>query len=340
MQPWWKQESELARYMDNQRGFRSARTPVTPTYPGALGHVHEEDLIRLDRMYGTLQNILQRFPLSQEHYQRISDLLVFVQRLRNEIPAQTPDIAFDRLQPLRTWLFWLPPAMLRGSEMDLGALAVLSLYFGVALALEPLSPEIGGSYLASMAATPIEEVRRIVHARKASEPYSHDVQIACSMIELPCEILNEYRHQQQWSSPRASFDAYSSGSHSPYHAVSNAHLQATSPSSTSGYSAYTTSPLHSPLTPAIVTSPYQYPTMVDDSRRPSHIMASPTLHSDPADEKPVSIGYKHSSHDHSAGMLNPAYLGNLINGGPVMGAEYHDSTINMTGGLVSPELWT
>src|SRR5436190_3359416 len=188
MQPWWKEESELARFMDSQRAFRSARTPVTPAYPGPTGQFQDEDLVRLDRICATLPNILQRISHNQEHYHRLTDLLRFVQQLREDFPVQSPDKAFERLQPLRTWLFWLPPAMLRGGETDLGALAVLSQFFGVALALEPIFPEIGGSYLGTMSVLPIEDIRRILQARKASQPFAPEIQLALSLMELPCNI--------------------------------------------------------------------------------------------------------------------------------------------------------
>ncbi|EEH34258.2 hypothetical protein PAAG_05307 [Paracoccidioides lutzii Pb01] len=336
MQPWWKEESELARFMDNQRAFRSARTP---TYPGAMDQFQDEDLLRLDRILGTLLNIHQRLSHNQEHYERVTDLLHFVQRLRDDLPVQSPDTAFERLQPLRTWLFWLPPTMLRGGETDLGALAVLSQFFGVALALEPIFPEIGGSYLGTMSVLPIEDIRRILHARKASQPFAPEVQLALSLMELPCEIVAEYRGRLQWP-PRSSLDAYSPSSHNPYHELPNLHLPSTSPSSGSGYSAYTTSPLHSPLTPAIVASPYQIPTIITSRRQSQVYSTSPTLHSDHADDR-LGGDYKHSPQTHSS-IFNPAYLGNLIKGSPVLGSDYNESsTLGISGGLVNPELcWT
>ncbi|PGH26526.1 hypothetical protein AJ80_01840 [Polytolypa hystricis UAMH7299] len=337
MEPWWKQESELARFMESQRAFRSARSPMTPTYPGGLPQFHDEDLMRLDRVCATLRNIHQRLSHNQEHYQRVTDLLTFVQRLRDDLPLQAPEKAFERLQPLRTWLFWLPPTMLRGSDTDLGALAVLSQFYGVALALEPIFPEIGGSYLGTMSVLQIEDIRRILHARKASQPFAPEVQLALNLMELPCEIVAEYRSRLHWS-PTPSMDTYSPATQSPYYHLPNLHLPSTSPTSTSAYSAYTTSPLHSPLTPAIVTSPYQLPTMIP--RRTSQVYTtSPTLHSEPADGRSGSIDYKHSPHDHQAA-FNPAYLGNLIHGGPIIASDFHESPINTTVGLVAPELWT
>ncbi|GBF66371.1 hypothetical protein TMEN_9091 [Trichophyton mentagrophytes] len=344
MEPWWKEESELARFMDGQRAFRSARTPLTPTYPGGMGHFPNEDIMRLDRVIVNLQNIHQRISHNQEHFRRITDLLAFTQRLRDELPVQSPEKAFERLQPLRIWLFWLPSAMLRGGETDLGALSVLSQFFGVALALEPLFPEFGGSYLGSMAVNPIEEIRRILYHRRAANPFAPEIQLALSLMDLPAETVAEYRSRLQWS-PRSSFDGYPTGSHSPYHHALPTphlpHLPATSAAivspTTTAYPAYTTSPLHSPMTPAIVGSPYQMSNAMLHSRRHSQVYPSPTLHHDPVEDRIPE--YKQPE---QPAMFNPAYLGNLINGGPTIGTEYHDSPpVTVTGGLVAPELcWT
>ena len=332
MQPWWKEESELARFLDSQRAFRSARSPITPTY---TDHFHDEDIIRLDRVISSLQNIQQRISHNQEHYQRVTDLLHYSHGLRADLPMPSPEKAFERLQPLRTWLFWLPPTMLRGTEGDLGSLAILSQFYGVALALEPVFPDIGGSYLASMAAFPIEDIRRIISHRKATHPFAPEVQLAASLMELPSEIVAEYRSYLQWS-PRNSYDAYSPGHHSPYPPLSSPHIPAPSPTTSAAYS-YTASPLHSPLTPAIVGSPYQVPSAIMGSRRDSTIYTgSPTLHHDPIPDR----GTDYKSHDPA--LFNPAYLGNLIHGPtPTLGSnEYQDSNGIDIGGFVVPELWT
>ncbi|KAL1957505.1 hypothetical protein VTO42DRAFT_5968 [Malbranchea cinnamomea] len=316
MQPWWKDESELARFMDSQRAFRNARPPLSPSYPGQF---HDEDLMRLDRVIASLQNIQQRISHNQEHYQRVSDLLNYTHRLRADLPVHSPERAFERLQPLRTWLFWLPPTMLRGGEGDLGSLAILSQFYGVALALEPVFPEIGGPYLSSMSAVPIEDIRRILYNKKAAQPFAPEVQLAVSLLDLPSGIVSEYRSHLQWS-PRHSYDAYSPGHHSPYPPLSSPHIPAPSPSTSTGYSTYTASPLHSPLTPAMVGSPYQMQPAIMGSRRDSqYYTTSPTSHHDPIHDR--TTDYK----QHDPTLYNPAYLGNIINGPPTMATDYQDS---------------
>jgi hypothetical protein len=228
--------------------------------------------------------------------------------------------------------------MLRGVETDLSALAILSQFYGVALALEPIFPEIGGSYLASMAVIPIEEIRRILYHKRAAQPFAPEVQRAVSLVDLPSEIVAEYRSHLQWS-PRTSIDAYSPASHSPYPPpppLSHPYISTTSPTTTAGYPTYTASPLHSPLTPAVVGSPYHIPTILEPRREPQIYTASPTLPHDPVHHR--TADYK----GHEPAVFNPAYLGNLIHSTPSLGtADYHHDSHGITlGGFVAPELWT
>lgn len=346
MQPWWKEESELARFLDSQRSLRTARTPSTPSYPGSMGHFQDEDLIRLDHATAVLQNILQRISHNQEHYQRIADLLTFVRRLRDDLPLQSPDQAFERLQTLRAWLFWLPPAMLRGGDTDLGALAVLSQFFGVALALEPLFPEIGGAYLGSMAVLPIEDIRRILLARKASHPFAPDVQLAVSLMELPCEIVAEYRGRQQWS-PRRSAEHYSPSPISPYLPLPS--LQPPSATSThSGVSTFTTSPLHSPASAPVSGSPYTRAAGFEPRRHSQQVyIASPTFPPDATEEhRPSLPEYAKQSPVGASPIYSPTYVPGMVSGGNTMPPISQSISFNeppavtMAGGFVAPELWT
>ena len=284
MQPWWKDDSPLASYLEAQRSLRSARTPLTPTYHGALSEVRNEDMMRLERVYSSLQNVQHQIFHCDEHLRWVIDLLAFVSKLREDLPLSSPEEAFERLLPLRTWLFWLPPAMLRGQDSDLISLAVLSQFFSVALALEPLFPEIGGAYLGTMSVPPIEEMQRMFYARKATQSFTPDAQIATSIMELPGEMVVEYKDRLQWSSQHV--DPYHSNPHSPYSTFQNVQL-VSSASDTPGLSStYGTSPMRSPAHLAVPSSPYHAAAAGMGSRRQSQYLdPSPPLHSEYAEDR-------------------------------------------------------
>ncbi|KAJ9268214.1 transcriptional regulator family: Fungal Specific TF [Paecilomyces variotii] len=318
MQPLWKEESELAQFVERQRSFRSTRTPG---YQNNINQFHDDELDRFDRTYAVLANIQQRIGHNQEHYQRIADLLGFVQQLRHDLPLQSPEEAFERLQPLRTWLFWLPPAMLRGEESDLGALAVLAQFYAVALALEPLFPAIGGTYLGCMSAGPIEDIYRIVLARKAAQPFSPEVQLALALMDLPFDIVTTYRNNlHNLARPT---DHYSPTPPSPYHGLQDFH-SAPLPSNANLYSAYA-SPVHTPPATAMSVSPFHL-TSVYGSRAQAHDFTD--LHSQPTHDRAGFSSYERldAVDDHSS-TYSPTYVNDIVGHGAVTSEDFGGSSM-------------
>jgi hypothetical protein len=199
----WMQESHLAPHLLSQRSVNRARTPVTPTFSSSNSpsqHMRPEDLVHLDRVTTALHELRARLANNDELSHHVVQLLNFLQKLREDFPLQAPEEAFERLQKLRSWLFWLPPAMFRSQEgiSDQGAFAVLAHFFAVALALDPLFPEIGGAYLGSMSVPPVEEMRRILLARTTAHPQESGPQIALALMETPVQMCGEYKAKQQY----------------------------------------------------------------------------------------------------------------------------------------------
>src|SRR5277367_1441106 len=199
----WMQESRLAPHLLAQRSINRARTPVTPTFNSSNSpsqHMRPEDLVHLDRVTAALHELRARLANNDELSRRVVQLLSFLQKLREDFPLQAPEEAFERLQNLRSWLFWLPPAMFRSQEgiSVQGAFAVLAHFFAVALALDPLFPEIGGAYLGSMSVPPVEEMRRILLARTTARPQESGPQIALALMETPVQMCGEYKARQQY----------------------------------------------------------------------------------------------------------------------------------------------
>jgi len=330
MQPWWKEDSSLASYLEGQRSLRSARTPLTPTYHGAISETRNEDMMRLERVYSSLQSVQHRILHCDEHLRWVVDLLAFVQTLRDDIPLSSPEEAFERLQPLRAWLFWLPPAMLRGQDSDLISLAVLSQFFSVALALEPLFPEIGGAYLGTMSVPPIEEMQRMFYARKATQPFTPDAQIAMSLMDLPGDMVVEYKNRLQWSAQHV--DPYHSNPHSPF-GFQNVQL-VSSPNEAPGLSStYGTSPMRNPAHLAVPSSPYHpAATSIGSRRQSQYLDPSPTLHAEYADDRSMSAFTTLGDSPAYSPAYSPAFATNELLG---MGYQSQAPSYNYIGGFVA-----
>jgi hypothetical protein len=248
----WIHESEIADYIESQRSVAGARTPVTPNFPQA--QPRNEDLARLDQATASLHDLRSRLTNSAELSNLISQLLIFLQDLRRDFPLQAPEEAFNRLQELRSWLFWLPPALFRPEESDLGALALLSHFFGVALALDPLFPEIGGSYLGAMSVTPIEEMQRVLLARRAAHPQETGVITALGLMEVPLRTVSSYKAKQHFLAQRS--QSFQASPHSPYAVPVS---QSASSPETMPQSIYAQSPMQSPGHHPSHGSPYVTP---------------------------------------------------------------------------------
>jgi hypothetical protein len=100
---------------------------------------------------------------------------------------------FDMLNPLRTWLFWLPVMYLQQTQMPLSAFVILAHYYTVALVIEPLFPEIGAAYIGSLSLKLIEKiVRRLVSADVPRTPQM-DLNIALSLMAYPKDMACQFR---------------------------------------------------------------------------------------------------------------------------------------------------
>ena len=237
----WAHESDLALYIEGQRSIARARTPVTPTYPGHHVQPPPEDLLRLDQLVHALQDLRLRLSNHQDLVVKVDHLLQYLQHLRHDFPLQAPEEAFERLQSFRALLLWLPPLLFRPNESDAGAIAMLAYVYAAALALEPLFPEIGGSYLGTLAVTPLEKLHSILVSRRAAQPQDTSTQVALSLLDVPMQVLSSYRSRQRHLAN--SMDAYR---HSPHIPVSVSPNQLVSSPDVTHTSLYSHSPVSTP----------------------------------------------------------------------------------------------
>ncbi|OJJ74188.1 hypothetical protein ASPBRDRAFT_119811 [Aspergillus brasiliensis CBS 101740] len=307
MHPMWKQESELAMFLENQRYLGCTNTPVMSGY-----QFQDEDLASLDQTVVALQALQKRVAHNHEHYRRIGELLEFVRHFQRDLLSQTPEQAFERMQPLRRWLFWLPPAMLRPEDADIGSLAILAQFFGVGVVLDSLFPDLGGAYLGPLSISPIEEIYRLVVARSTADPFHPDAQLALSAMDLPRHIVAKYKSRLQWS-PRTSLDHYSPAPPSPYHSIHEYRLASSSPSSASATYAPYTPPLQSPPEVTIASPPFDVSAAYVTAPASQALYPnSPRLLSDPRDDL---SDYSHAGSLQHSPAFPPQYLGDVVCGG-------------------------
>ncbi|KAJ5161893.1 hypothetical protein N7492_007285 [Penicillium capsulatum] len=246
MHPLWKQESELAQLVESQRALSASDFTLSP----------EEDINQLNQTIHALQVVHKRVSHNIEYSQRVGELIEFVQQFRQDSSVQTSEQAFERIQILRQWLFWLPASMLRTSEFDLGSLAILAQFFAVGVVLDRFFPEMGGAYIGALSISPIEDIYNILATHSAAHPQNTELRLSLAIMDLPLHAAARYRNRLAWS-PRPSIEHYSPGPSSPYHNLHEYPFgSSSSPASASPSHAAYTPPLQSPPAVTVAGSPF------------------------------------------------------------------------------------
>ncbi|KIW34508.1 uncharacterized protein PV07_01284 [Cladophialophora immunda] len=298
----WIHESELAKYLENQRTMARAGTPATPTMPNAQVSVPHEDFRRIEQITTALNNLRLRLTTTDELQEYAGQLVDYLQELQRDLPTQAPDEAFSRLQPLRDMIFWLPSLFLRGTDSDLGPLALLSHLYASAIAVEPLFPNIGGPYLGTMSIAPLERLHDLVRTRRVAQPQDTNIQAAWSLVEVPIQLATSYRLKQRQNSQGShGMEGYHhySPQGSPY---AGPRMPIATPSSDSSTAPiYPNSPLHAPGSLSIPGSAYfQAALGPGEARRDSSISSASSLGRAHSMGDPRSLP---SSSPHAMGMV-------------------------------------
>jgi hypothetical protein len=205
MQP-WKHESQFGDFIAEQSTFPTA--PPSPA-PNAkkLSTPRKVDLDALQRAYTQLQKVEAHLKASREDVKAIQQLMTFVRGVRKVSPSHTAAQRFEMLNPLRSWLFWLPVMFLQQTRGSQSALIILAHYYTVALVVEPLFPEVGAAYFGSLSMGPIEEIARRLFSISVSDS---DSQTPLDLMEYPIDMVTKFRGRMGWIQPErtASFPTF------------------------------------------------------------------------------------------------------------------------------------
>lgn len=329
MRPWMHQ-SELARFLDSQRALARTRTPATPSISGLPPQQPAvEELNRLNDMVSGLHNLrlqLASFPDLVEH---VNEMMEYVQQIQQDFPLQGPNLAFERLLQLRSMIFWLPTSVLT-PESDLGALAMLSHFFALALVLEPLFPEIGGAYLGNMSLDPLEKICQVVQSRSAAMPHDTALRTALSMMDMPMQIAYAYRasHRSQNQAP-----PFRHASQPTHYLASNVSL----PMPQEGLRQNSYSSMQS--APGALQSP-SYISAYQSSMLQRHESSGSKSHSDPrmsTNSSIHSLASPHSSHESSSANID--YFAGSATYQPQYGpaSDYQNRFVNTS---LPSSIWT
>ncbi|KAI9849154.1 MAG: hypothetical protein M1837_005384 [Sclerophora amabilis] len=194
----WSQDSVLAEVIAEQTIFPRAPPSPVPLDPHRISEPRQEDVIMLQQVYSALRKLETFVSENLEESKRVDELMSLVRKLRLHLPVHSAAEQFKLLHPLRGWIFWLPISLLQCMKDEPSVLVIIAHFYAVALAVEPLFPEVGSAYFGSMSLRPIEEIMQSLTAMQASAKVLQDLQIPLSLMEFPLEMVASFRGRMGW----------------------------------------------------------------------------------------------------------------------------------------------
>ncbi|KAK3325388.1 hypothetical protein B0H66DRAFT_122175 [Apodospora peruviana] len=195
----WKEESEFLDFI--------AESSTFPTGPSSPAPDHKptkpckEDTDALERTLQQLQKVEIHLKQNREETKAIAQLISFLKGARKVSLTLSVSQQFERLSPLRTWLFWLPVMSLQQTHDTSNALVIIAYYYTVALLMERLFPEIGAAYFGSLTIEPVEEISRHLHSIYVSSTSEGGAKPPLQLMEFPLETVEEFRSRMGWVRP-------------------------------------------------------------------------------------------------------------------------------------------
>ncbi|KAK4163529.1 hypothetical protein QBC43DRAFT_56623 [Cladorrhinum sp. PSN259] len=205
MEP-WKHESQFGDFIAESSTFPTA--PPSPTPDHQPSQPREEDLEAFQQTLKQLQKLETYLKHHREDTKNVSQLITFMKGSRKVTSSLSVSQQFERLRPLRTWLFWLPVHALQQHHGSPSSLLVIAYYYTAALLMERLFPEIGAAYFGSLTIGPVEQIARRL---KALNEAQQDLQTPLTLMKHPIDIVHEFRSRMGWMQPARtpSFPQYS-----------------------------------------------------------------------------------------------------------------------------------
>ncbi|KAL7795046.1 hypothetical protein V8C37DRAFT_54205 [Trichoderma ceciliae] len=196
----WKHESEFTDFIAESSTFPTA--PASPDPEHRPTQPRKDDIEAYQRTLEQVIRVETHLKHFKEDTTQMQHLISFLKGSRKISPTLSIAQQFERLQPLRTWLFWVPVGYLQSHQGSANSLVAIAHLYTVALLMERLFPEIGAAYFGSLSMTPIEEIARRLMSLNVASPVKGTFQTPLTLMEFPIDTVSEFRSRMGWMSPQ------------------------------------------------------------------------------------------------------------------------------------------
>ena len=146
----WKHISRFSMYIEDHPAFFSPQsmqgTPIS---------FDDESLFLANN---SLHRLSARLPNVHPLAQRLQEILNFAQDFQSCSNSMQSSQLFEKLQPLRARLFWMPVTLVKANDMGSSAMVLLAQLYTLALAIDSSIPELSGAALGSLTVHAIEQI--------------------------------------------------------------------------------------------------------------------------------------------------------------------------------------
>lgn len=186
----WKHESVFAEYIAEEDLFAAS----FQTHHRRQSVSDGERNTVLQSTIHALQRLRLALAGHDHELQKTSELLEYIQRLHGVDPPGSPEEQFNHAYYLRKWLLWVPVSLLQRQGGAHGpALMTIAHFYSTALELEPLFPDLGTSFCASLALPSLEAIFHLASTMQASQPMNPDFLEISGMLQHPQRVALNYR---------------------------------------------------------------------------------------------------------------------------------------------------
>ncbi|GAO18963.1 hypothetical protein UVI_02014730 [Ustilaginoidea virens] len=197
----WKHESQFGDFIAESSTFPTA--PPSPAPDHRPTQPRDEDIQAFQRTLEQVQKVESHLKHHKEETTQVQHLVGFLKGSRKISPTLSIAQQYERLQPLRTWLFWMPVGYLQNFHGSANSLVVIAHLYTVALLMERLFPEIGAAYFGSLSISPIEEIARRLMSISLAGGSEGGLrrETPLTLMEYPINAVGDFRSRMGWVHP-------------------------------------------------------------------------------------------------------------------------------------------
>ena len=146
----WKHISRFSIYIEDHPAFFSPHSMQATSIS-----FDDESLFLANN---SLRRLSARLPNVHPLAQRLHEILNFAQDFQSCSTSMQSSQLFEKLQPLRARLFWMPVTLVKANDMGSSAMVLLAQLYTLALAIDSSIPELSGAALGSLTVHAIEQI--------------------------------------------------------------------------------------------------------------------------------------------------------------------------------------